>query len=302
MMWSPVKAWLTEHAVGQTMLNLNTEIVSRLPIDMPPLGEQRKIAAILASVDETIEKTEAVIAQLQAVKQAMMQELLTRGLPGSHTRFKQTELGEIPEEWQVCQLHELVSCCDYGLSTSLSQDSSLTPILRMGNLSGGEVVLDDLKYVNDELPLAKGLHLEAGDILFNRTNSAALVGKVAIFRGAEFRVTFASYLLRMKSRAEHANSEWLNYVLNASRNQERLRALATPGVSQANINRSRLLALTLAVPRIEEQSVIAKQLAAVDRRIQSERSTMTSLADLKQALMSVLLTGEVRVTPSEDTP
>ena len=52
-------------------------------------------------MDEVIEKTEAVIEQLQVVKKAMMQELLTRGLPGRHTRFKQTEIGEIPEEWEV---------------------------------------------------------------------------------------------------------------------------------------------------------------------------------------------------------
>ena len=59
--------------------------------------EQRKIAAILSSVDDAIEKTQAVIDQVQVVKRGLMQELLTRGLPGRHTRFKQTEIGEIPE-------------------------------------------------------------------------------------------------------------------------------------------------------------------------------------------------------------
>jgi type I restriction enzyme S subunit len=73
---------------------------------LPSLPEQRKIAAILSSVDETIEKTEAVIERLQVVKKAMMQELLTRGLPGRHTRFKKTEIGEIPEEWDVVELGE----------------------------------------------------------------------------------------------------------------------------------------------------------------------------------------------------
>ena len=60
-----------------------------------PLPEQRKIAAILSSVDDAIEKTQAVIDQVQVVKRGLMQELLTRGLPGRHTRFKQTEIGEI---------------------------------------------------------------------------------------------------------------------------------------------------------------------------------------------------------------
>ena len=81
--------------------------------DVPPLGEQRKIAAILSSVDEAIEATQAVIDQLQVVKKAMMAELLTRGLPGRHTKFKMTEIGEIPEAWEVRPVGEAGSsgCC-----------------------------------------------------------------------------------------------------------------------------------------------------------------------------------------------
>ena len=68
---------------------------------LPPLSEQRKIAAILSSVDDAIEKTQKIIDQAQLVKRGLMQILLTRGLPGRHTRFKQTEIGEIPEEWAM---------------------------------------------------------------------------------------------------------------------------------------------------------------------------------------------------------
>ena len=77
---------------------------------LPPHREQRKIAAILSSVDDAIEKTQAVIDQVQVVKRGLMQELLSRAaMPGRHTRFKQTEIGEIPEEWEV---RALVDCCN----------------------------------------------------------------------------------------------------------------------------------------------------------------------------------------------
>ena len=69
----------------------------RLLVPRPPLPEQRKIAAILSSVDDAIEKTQAVIDQLQVVKRGLMQELLTRGLPGRHTQFKPTEIGNVPK-------------------------------------------------------------------------------------------------------------------------------------------------------------------------------------------------------------
>ena len=80
--------------------------------------EQRKIAAILSSVDDAIEKTEAVIDQVQVVKRGLMQELLTRGLPGRHTRFKRTEIGEIPAEWgtePLCALVQDGTSITYGI-------------------------------------------------------------------------------------------------------------------------------------------------------------------------------------------
>ena len=76
-------------------------------VGVPPLPEQRKIAAILSSLDDAIEKTQAVIDQVQVVKRGLMQELLTRGLPGRYTRFKQTEIGEIPEEWDFLPLRAM---------------------------------------------------------------------------------------------------------------------------------------------------------------------------------------------------
>ena len=88
----------------------------------PPLPEQRKIAAILSSVDDAIEKTQAVIDQVQVVKKGLMQELLTRGIPGRHTRFKKTEIGEIPEEWR----RSLAQRCCSDKTRSLSVDLSGT--------------------------------------------------------------------------------------------------------------------------------------------------------------------------------
>ena len=76
------------------------------PLLLPPLPEQTKIAAILSSVDEAIAATQSVIDQTRKVKQGLLQDLLTRGI--GHTRFKQTEIGEIPEAWEVKRLDSVV--------------------------------------------------------------------------------------------------------------------------------------------------------------------------------------------------
>ena len=78
--------------------------LSGLLLHHPPLPEQRKIAAILSSADDAIERTQSVIDQMRIVKRSLMQQLLTQGIPGWHTRFRKTEIGEIPEDWELVEL------------------------------------------------------------------------------------------------------------------------------------------------------------------------------------------------------
>ena len=109
---------LNRLSTGTTIGYLSRRAFENLPLLLPPHPEQRKIAAILSSVEDAIEKTQAVIDQVQVVKRGLMQELLTRGLPGRRTRFKQTGIGEIPEGWRTSRIGEMASC-DYGTSDSL---------------------------------------------------------------------------------------------------------------------------------------------------------------------------------------
>lgn len=268
-------------------------------VDLPPVLEQRKIAAILSAVDAAIEATRAVIDQLGAVKRAMMAELLTRGLPGRHTRFKQTEIGEVPEDWDVRPIAAVVLSCEYGISKALRAGGGGVVVLRMGNLRDGQVALDDLKFV-DANEVADNLLLAPGDVLFNRTNSKDLVGKVGLFDGAGVPVSFASYLLRLRPDPRATTGPWLSAIMSLDANQAALRRMATPGVSQVNINRSKMLALEVPVPPVEEQREMMAALVTIVDRISAEAAVCNELRRLKTGLMSVLLTGEVRVTPDEE--
>lgn len=271
-----------------------------VPALRPPSAEQRKIAAILSSIDETIEATQAVIDQLGVVKKAMMAELLTHGIPGRHTRFKRTEIGEVPEEWAVVSVGDAVSHCDYGISTPLSSSVGDVGVLRMGNIFGGAVVLNDLKFT-DRSSIPDGLLLRAGDVLFNRTNSRDLVGKVGVFRGADRDISFASYLLRLRP-SRSVEGEWLSLAMNLEQSQAKLRAMATPGVSQVNINRSKMLTLLIGMPPADEQMAIVRAIGAIESRMSHEQSISACCSSLKSALMSVLLTGDLRVKPDEAAP
>ena len=292
--WPPLQKHAVATSSGTKMPRTSWPQLGTFEFSLPPLPEQRKVAAILSSMDDAIEKIQAVIDQVQVVKRGLMQELLTRGLPGRHTRFKQTEIGEIPESWQTSCIGDIASC-DYGTSVSLQDSGQGIPILRMGNLQDGRVSLDDVKYLaEDRVPDA--LLLSRGDVLFNRTNSAALVGKVAVFDHWA-RVSFASYLLRLRLQSSVGTGSWLSYLLNTDTLQNRLRAAATVGVSQVNINRKSLLTTVVPVPPAEEQSAIVSILDAMWRRVEIERDVAARLTRVKSSLMSVVLTGELRVDP-----
>ena len=288
-----------DHMQSGALPSINGSMVGGIRVLVPTLREQRKMAAILSSVDDAIEKTQAVVDHVQVVKRGLMQELLTRGLPGRHARFKQTKIGEIPEDWDARSIDALATCCDYGTSEALRSDGIGVPVLRMGNLQDGRVSLEDVKYIAaDQIP--DGLFLSDGDVLFNRTNSADLVGKVAVFEHQR-RVSFASYLLRLRVAPRQGNGYWLSYLLNTPRMQKKLRSTATPGVSQVNISRRSLLATVVPVPPVEEQATIVSMLDSIQNRVDAEQRRGDQLTVIKSALMSVLLTGELRVTPDTGT-
>jgi type I restriction enzyme, S subunit len=94
-----VRRWILNNAQASALTNLNSDIVNSIPIDLLPLPEQKKIASILTSVDEVIEKTQSQIDKLQDLKKGTMNELLTKGI--GHTEFKDSELGRIPKSWEV---------------------------------------------------------------------------------------------------------------------------------------------------------------------------------------------------------
>jgi len=292
---SPViQRQIETQAAGAAQLNISPKQIAAMPVMLPPLPEQRKIAAILSSVDDAIEKTQAVIAQVQVVKKGLMQELLTRGLPGRHKRFKQTEIGEVPEEWEVVTIGAVLESCTYGVNCRCGADASLVPVLRMGNIQEDRLDIADLKYADLTGMDPQKVFLRRNDVLFNRTNSYDLVGKVALV-DTEQQLSYASYLLRLRADSRQCTPAWLHARMAAPDFQTTLRNIATKGVSQSNINPSKMRALKIALPSLAEQTSIASFARSFDQRIAAERAKLSAVLTLKSALMSVLLTGEVRV-------
>lgn len=270
-------------------------------IRFPQKSEQSAIAAILSKVDETIASVQASIAAAERLKKSLMQNLLTGRMKPDGTLRKEDEFyldekfGRVPKGWEVKRIDEIADFVQYGLNQA-SSETGIIPMFRMNNIVNGEMHNYPLVYVNlNETALCQ-YKLEKGDILFNRTNSMDLVGKVGVFK-LEGDYVFASYLIRIRVSKDN-NPYFVNYALNSYPIQCSLRSKATPAVSQANINSKSLRGTSILIPtKKHEQDAIVSKIDRIELEISNKHQKIAVLERLKKSLMQNLLTGKVRVNP-----
>ena len=283
---------ITDSQHGASYPAVTDKDIFKQEVSLPPFPEQKKIAAVLLKVQQAIEIEERIIQSLHDLKKSTMQHLFTHGLRGEKT--KMTEIGEIPESWGVKKIDEILDESLYGLSMR-GQTSGSYPILRMNCQIDGGVVFDDLQYVDLDPKTFKKFRLVDGDLLFNRTNSHDLVGRMAVFYATR-EVVFASYLIRVRLDQHSADPDFINYYFNMNVTQTRVRTLASRGVSQSNISASKLKTFEVPLPSdLDEQADIVRNLKAVDSKIQLHESKKSGLQALFKTTLNRLMTGEIRV-------
>ena len=255
------------------MRNLNFRDYLTMPLPVPPPDTQTAISQLLDSADAAIHRIHEVIERARDTKRSLVQQLFTHGIRGEVQR--KTSIGWIPKSWRVTEVKSVVSEFQYGLSVPMQLTGDL-PILRMGNIQAGDVLLTDLKYVTLPKKITEPCMLKRGDVLFNRTNSQELVGKIGIYRSDEPSV-FASYLIRLKYAPDLVDSYYLGQVLDSHDAQCRIKRYATPGVQQVNINAKNLgkvlIPLPPEKPGLEEQKEIAAILEQAKLSARSIRSS-----------------------------
>ena len=240
-----------------------------------------KAAVLKAAVEGRLVETEAELARREGRSYETGEQLLQRILETRRSQWKgkgkykepavpdTTDLPELPEGWVWATVEQISSLVEYGSSTKTIDDSSGVPVLRMGNIVEGEFRFDKLKYLpatQDEFPK---LLLRRGDLLFNRTNSPELVGKSAVYAGSPKECSFASYLIRVRL-VDGALPKLLAAYINSLHGRNWVKSVVTQQVGQANVNGTKLQALSVPLPPEGEQHRIV---AEVDRRLSLLRET-----------------------------
>ncbi|SEH23587.1 restriction endonuclease subunit S [Rhizobium sp. NFR12] len=269
--------------------SISFSTLGKLSIPLPPLHEQRRIAEILSSVDEAIAATRAVIEQTRKVKQGVLERLLTKGI--GHTRFKQTEIGEIPEGWKVVELIDASNAVTVGIASSATHAyrADGIPMLRNQNIKAGILDLSDLLFVSPEYDAENASkRVKTGDVVSMRTGYP---GRSAVIPpeldGCQ---TFTTLVTKPKQSL--MNSDFLCAWINSDGGMKQVRRLQAGGAQQ-NLNAGMLKKLLVPLPPLPEQQQIA--LSAQDLLFDEEQG-IGALIGLKSALMSDLLTGRRRVT------
>jgi type I restriction enzyme S subunit len=278
--------------------NLDYRAYMSLPLPLPPLPEQKKIATILSSVDKSIEKTDEVIEETKELKKGLMQELLTKGI--GHSEFKEVMLGPkkvtVPIKWNIYSMSEIIENTQLGTNLLGKEENKGIPLIKMGNLVKGGFNFDKLEKVksNSEVEEIEEYLLEEGDFLFNTRNTPELVGKSATWRNDLEKAIFNNNIMRIHFN-DFISSYYMSYYFESKIGWDSLKRIVSGTTSVAAIYKKDLLNAKVVIPSLEEQKKIASILSSVDNKIKKEEEYKSKLERLKKGLMQKLLTGEIRV-------
>ena len=205
-------------------------------------------------------------------------------------------LPPIPEGWTWATVEQLSTRVQYGSSAKTNEDSTGVPVLRMGNIQEGKFDFEKLKYLpksHDEFP---ELLLARGDLLFNRTNSAELVGKTAVFKDTLRPCSFASYLIRVRF-ASGCLPDFVSYFINSVFGRAWIADVVSQQVGQANVNGTKLQALAIPLPPLAEQTRIVgeveRRLSLVEELESVVTANLQRATRLRQSIFHKAFTGEL---------
>ncbi len=247
-------------------------------IPLPPLDEQRRIAAILDQADGLREQRQKAIGLLSQLSQAIFYEMF--GDPSIN-----------PMNWPIRTIGDLAASTQYGTSGKAG-DVGQFPILRMGNISSsGEIRLENLKYIDFADRDVEKYTVRTGDVLFNRTNSPDLVGKTGVYYG-DSPIGFAGYLVRLRVN-KNSVPEYISAFLNSPYGKKVLRGMCKAIIGMANINAQELRSIRIPAPPIELQRLYQNRILGIRSAIDAPMKHQAALESLFQALQNRAFKGEL---------
>ena len=290
-----IKDEMLSRASGSTFAEISAKKLSTITLQLPPLPEQQRIAKALSDVDALISTTEKLIQKKKNIKQGTMQNLLTgkKRLLGfaKSTRTKMTELGEIPEDWEVKSLGEIAETFT-GLTYSPENVYEHgTLVLRSSNIKNEQLCFEDNVFVQMSIP--ERAFVKENDILICvRNGSKALIGKSALIPKSAVGMAFGAFMTVLRSSS--VNQNYLLYVWQSDFVQKQVTDNLGATINQITNADFKKFNVIIS-PDKEEQTAIANVLSSMDKEIETLNTKLEKYRNLKTAMMQQLLTGKIRL-------
>jgi len=237
----------------------------------PPLPEQRKIAHILSTVQRAIEAQERIIQTTTELKKALMHKLFTEGLRGEPQ--KQTEIGPVPETWEMVSLGELVNFTTGKLNSNAAVEDGKYPFF---TCSKDTFWIDHYAFDTEAILLSG--------------NNAQAIYSVKHHKG-KFNAYQRTYVITVKDTSR-ISYRFLSQML--SRSLERLRVISI-GSSTKYLTLGLLLNLAVAIPSYADGVKIGDWLDTTDQKVKAHEAKRKALQDLFRTLLHELMTAKTRV-------
>ena len=280
---------------GTTRSKLNQSDLKKIMINIPPLNEQQKIVSILSNVDNTLEKTNQIIQQIQLLKKGMIQRLFTKGI--RHTKFKKIEwyFGkefDIPEEWELMKMDNVCHKITDGTHQTPKYMISGNLFLSVKNVRANKLLLNSVKYISAEehSQLTKRTKPEPLDILYTKVGTYGLAAVVEDISDFSIFVSLALLKPNKKLIDSYFLCELMNSPIIKSQADLMIKGISVPDLHLEDIKNFKIF-----LPSLLEQKRIASILSNINSQIHKEELYKSNLELLKKGLMQKLLTGKIQV-------
>ena len=285
--------WVASMLRAGAQPNINAAEYSSLRFSLPPLPEQRAIAGVLDAIDEAIERTEAVIAATERLRDSLLHELLTRGVPGWHSEWKEVAgVGTVPACWEVVRLGE-VATVRTGQIDPTEQEFQEYSFIGPDDIESGTGRLINSRTVAEARVISGKYQFDKGDALYCKIRPYLMKVHVPNEPGV---CSADIYPLRSHSMLEPG---YLALVL-LSRSLTAYTRTCSDRTGIPKINRVDLVKYRFVLPHLTEQRAIAGSVAAINKAIESGRAERKRLEAMKASAADALLTGRLRTQSVEN--
>ena len=262
-------------ANGVAQKNLSTDWLKEVEISLPPIDEQRKIAAVLDKISDLTGKRRSQLDKLDELVKFRFVEMF--GDPVHNTLT-----------WQKLTLGECLVSIDNGYSYVCANEARLgnePAILKLSAVTYGDYHPEENKAILDETLFSDNAEIRSGDLLFTRKNTPALVGMCAYVADTPPKLMMPDLIFRLNTN-DKCNKIFLWKLINHETFRPCIEAIATGSAkSMSNISKERLRKMQIIVPDIDRQEQFADFIRVVEKSKSTIRRSLTTLDTLKKSLM-----------------